>query len=156
MKKIIGLLLISFYLVSVSPVLAQAPTFVPKQAQKAHPSSKLYSDRITIVEERFSKRIKMYSQFIKKVEEIRNTLNTQGKDVTELDRLIRLAKDAYTQTNADSNEAVTTIKAINYTQNKGVIQQEVNAQIREVRTSFRTLHQAVKDVVVEISVLRAN
>lgn len=95
-------------------------------------------------------RIDKYEEFSGKLMQKRNELSEASIDVSELDRLIRVAELNLTTTKADVTEMKATLDGLDYTLSKRELVRSVVSEVRDIRQSFRTLHQSMTEVVSEI------
>lgn len=148
MKKIIPILLtLSILLMGTPLVSAQGNSQVRNTEDNFNRrASEILARIVSKVENRIDK----YEEFSGKLMQKRNELSEASIDVSELDRLIRVAELNLTTTKADVTEMKATLDGLDYTLSKRELVRSVVSEVRDIRQSFRTLHQSMTEVVSEI------
>lgn len=142
----------------VSPVLAQTSPVRPQaQTQQATRPEQATSRRqgavSAIVDRILSKlqaRLELYGRFIGKLEQARARLSDQGKDVAQLDSLIRVAKINFAAARNTLSIAKNNLADLDYTQDVSELRAQIRAEINKVTLALRELHTSVAQAVSEI------
>ena len=132
-------------------VSGQAQTAITQRAanKEANPNKPKFEEVFTRVFEKFSARLERYNSFVGKLETRRAKLDTQGKDVSQLDNTIRLLKVELGQARGALNNAKSNVAALDYTQPNSVLVRSFRTEINTVRQAFTELHQAAATAVQE-------
>lgn len=99
------------------------------------------------IQNKLSNHLRLYNQFVDKLETRRAKLANQGADVAELDNRIRLIKTDLATTRNSIDSLQSFVDSLDYTQPVSTIRRDLKAEISQVRQQFRNLHSMVSQAV---------
>lgn len=155
MKKII--LSLTLFLLVVSPVFAQGQSAARSQNAAAPQADNARAEEISArIVAKLDGRVLKYQEFLTKLEAKRAELAQTDQDLTELDRLIRMAQFELNDIKVTISDLRTSLQNMDYSGGMGQVVSETVRQVNQVRDEFRQVHASFVSVVQEISRLSAN